>query len=966
VGTSSTQSVLRFGARGAIRAGAARRRGANGERVGPAADRVERPAEAAAGCVAEDLDFVGRDDDLRQVRALLGSSVIGGGGLVVLGEAGVGKTALLARVADIEAADGTRVVRAAAAQSESDTAYAGLNQLLIGLRGAFDRLDQDHRRALGTALGFTTGSPPSHMIVANASLLLVRAIAEERRLLLVVDDVPALDRDTAKVLAFLSRRLTGSSVRFLGAARTESAGPFEFDTLPQHRLLPLPDQAAQDLLDRWFPALPPSVRHRVVTEAAGNPLALRDLPEAMTASQRRAAEQLPAVLPLTDRLKDLYATRIRSLPAECRWMLLLAALDDDGQDAIRTAGPGCFEMLDPAERAHLVSIDPDARKVAFRHSLIRAAVVALSTVADRQRAHRMMADALTAYPERRALHLGEATSGPDEEVAALLERSARLAEAQGRSAGAVTTLIRAAELTPKPADQARRLALAAFLSAEAAGELETAARCLEECRIRGHAPLLAVAASTALLINGDGDVRNAHDLLASAIEAGDHGHDGTDEALSEAMHLLLLLSWYLGDEDAWKRCLAAFEKLGPLVDPALAIASRLYRDPARTDASTAEHLRTLLEDPHRRSDPAYVARVACLAPVLDWAGAAREDLWRVVRQGRAGTAPMRRHVTALATLCFDLFHGGHWDRLAEVISEGACLCEERGFTFARWEFRYQRALLAAARGDGEPAEADELMRWAPTRLAHGVEKYALQARALHHVGQGRYAAAYQDATAIGPAGTFAGHGPQALWAGFDLVEAAVRTGRRTEAAAHAAAMCELPVTGLSPRLTLLSAGAFGMVADDTEVRAAFDAALRTSGIDRWPFDQARVRLVYGERLRRLRAVGEAREQLTAAADIFHSLGARSWLRRANDEMRAAGMSRGRAVSSRFPALTPQEWEVAELAASGMTNKEIGERLFLSHRTVGSHLYQIFPKLGLTSRAGLRDALSAVAERRECA
>lgn len=958
MGTSSTRSILGSGARSAVRGGAARRRGANGERV----ERLGEPAEA--GCVAHEQDFVGRDGDLRQVRSLLGNSVIGGGGLVVLGDAGIGKTALLGRVADLEAADGTQVVRAAAAQFESDIAYAGLNQLLIGLRGAFHRLDQDHRRALGTALGFTTGSPPSRMLVANASLLLVRTIAEERRLLLVVDDLPALDRDTAKVLAFLSRRLTGSSVGFLGAARTDSAASLEFDTLPQHRLLPLPDQAAHDLLNRWFPALPRPVRHRVLAEAAGHPLALRDLPEALTAAQRRAAEQLPAVLPLTDRLKDLYAARIKALPAGCRWMLLLGALDDDGQGAIRTAGPGCFEMLDPAERAHLVSIDPDARKVTFRHSLIRAAVVSLSTVADRQRAHRTMADALTAYPERRALHLGGATSGPDEEVAALLERSARPAQAQGRSAGAVTTLIRAAELTPRPTDRARRLALAAFLSAEAAGELETAAQCLEEARIDGHAPLLAVAASTTLLINGDGDVRNAHDLLASAIEAGDHGHDGTDDELSEAMHLLLLLSWYLDDEVAWKRCLVALDKLEPPVDPALTIASRLYSDPARTDASTAGHLRALLEDPHRRSDPAYVARVASLAPVLDWAGTAREDLWRVVRQGRAGTAPMRRHVTALATLGFDLFHTGHWDRLAELISEGACLCEERGFTFVLWQFRYQQALLAAVRGDGGHADADELMRWAPTRLAHGVEKYALQARALHHVGQGRYAAAYQDATAIGPAGAFSGHGPQALLAGFDHVEAAVRIGRRTEAAAHAAAMSDLPVTGLSPRLTLLSAGAVGMVADDAEVRAAFDAALRTSDIDRWPFDQARVRLVYGERLRRLRAVGEAREQLAAAADIFHHLGARSWRQRANDEMRAAGLSRGRAVSSTLPALTPQECEVAELAASGMTNKEIGERLFLSHRTVGSHLYQIFPKLGLTSRAGLRDALSAVAEKRE--
>jgi DNA-binding CsgD family transcriptional regulator len=736
---------------------------------------------------AGDQQLVGRDDDLRRVLVLLEDSVVGGGSLVVVGDAGIGKTALLTTIARVLTSRGTQVAWAAAARFESDIAYAGLSQLFVGLQGAFDQLDANYHETLRTALGFGAGPAASRMLVSHAALLLVRSVARKEPLLLVVDDLPALDRASAEVLAFVSRRLTGSAVRFLGAAGTGSAEMGEFGTLPQHRVRPLTEQAAQELLSRRFPALAPTARRRVMAEAAGNPGALLKLPEGRTERQQPAAEP---VMPMT-----------------------MAA-------------------------------------------------------------------------------------------------------------------------SPAP----------------------------EEARIHGRSRLLAVTASAARLIDGDGDVRTAHDLLASAIEAGDHPCDGTNEELSDAMHLLLVLSWQMADPDAWDRCLKAVARLEPPVDEALTVASRLFRDPARTDASTAARLRSMLANLHSETDPAYVSRVAGLAGFLDWSASAREDLWRVVRQGRAGTASIRAHVTALAGLGFELFHTGQWDRLAEVVDEGARLCDKRGFTFGLWQFRYHRALLAAARGDSEPVDADELLRWAPARHARGVEIYARAARASHHLGQGRYAAAYRDAAATGPAGTFPEFAPQVLGAGFDFVEAAVHTGHLAEAAAHAAAMGNLPVTGLSSRLALLSAGAAGMVVGDAEIRTVFGEALRTPDIDHWPFDQARVRLVYGERLRRLHATREAREQLTAAADIFQNLGARSWLARASNELRASRLSRRRSSPPKYAALTFQEWEIAELAASGMSNKQIGERLFLSHRTISSHLYHIFPKLGLTSRAGLRDALVGLAER----
>ena len=907
-------------------------------------------------------NLVGRDDDCRRVRALLDDSETGGA-LVLVGEAGMGKTALLTEIAGALAADGARVCRASGVQFESDVGYSALNQLLFGLSDAFEHLDEAHRTALRTALGFAAGPAPSRILVSNAVLLLVRAAAG--KLILIVDDLPWVDSASAGVLGFVSRRLGGSAVRFLGSARSGTTGFFEVGTLPQYRLRPLPETAAHDLLSDRFPMLAPTVRRRVIAEAAGNALALLELPDALTAAQRRAAAQLPAILPLTDRLESLYADRVRNLPEECRRMLLLGALDrNGGRDAIRAAGPDYLEMLAPAERDRLVSVGVDGREFTFRHPLARAAVVSVSTAADKRRAHEAMAAALIAQPERRAWHLGEAATGPDERVAMLLERSAEHAHTCGDSVGAIASLARAAELSPRPADHARRLALAAYLGADAAGEIYTAEQFVERAHRDGSAPLLAVVASAMLLINGGGDVRTAHGLMAAAIEAADHRRDGGDKTLAEALLTLLLISWYAGDEQAWKRYFAAFARLRGRADPCLNITTEIFPDPARVDPAAAARLWSMLAALHEETDPTYVARVGGLAFVLDWAGTARDELWRVVRQGRAGTAPMRRHITGLTGLGFELFHTGQWDALADIAHEGSTLCADHGFTFVQWYFRYHRALLAAARGDrdADPSEADELVRWASARRARGVELYGRQARALHHIGRRDHAAAYRDATAISPAGTFPRFVPQALWVAFDLVESAVHTGRPREARAHVAAMRDLPAFQLSSRLALLGAGAAGLVADDMDVRPAFEIALRSPEADRWPFDHARVRLAYGERLRRLRATQEARAQLSAAADIFRELGASRWLERADSEMRATGLTRPRDASTRWAALTPKEREIAELAASGMSNKEIGERLFLSHRTVGSHLYQIFPKLGLTSRAGLRDALTDLGRR----
>jgi DNA-binding CsgD family transcriptional regulator len=274
-----------------------------------------------------------------------------------------------------------------------------------------------------------------------------------------------------------------------------------------------------------------------------------------------------------------------------------------------------------------------------------------------------------------------------------------------------------------------------------------------------------------------------------------------------------------------------------------------------------------------------------------------------------------------------------------------------------------QALVAAARGEHDQARAlaDQLASWGGPRRALILAQRAGHARALDAAGRGDFEAAYENAATVAPPGTL-DYTPQGLWVLFDLVEAAMRTGRPDAARAHVQAMLDTDVASLSPRLGMLVAGATALLDDGTN--DAFERALSIPDASRWPFDLARVHLAYGERLRRDRATSDARRHLSAAREIFSQLSAAPWVARASSELRATGQSDAHDQRPDQVALTPQQQEIAALAAAGLTNKQIGERLYLSHRTVATHLYQIFPKLGVTSRAALRDALSSNEDQEE--
>ena len=271
-------------------------------------------------------------------------------------------------------------------------------------------------------------------------------------------------------------------------------------------------------------------------------------------------------------------------------------------------------------------------------------------------------------------------------------------------------------------------------------------------------------------------------------------------------------------------------------------------------------------------------------------------------------------------------------------------------------------LVAAARGDYDAVRelTGQMIRWALPRGIVQPQLAAHHAGSLAALGRGDFEEAYQEAAAISPPGILASHVPYALRVPMDLVEAAVRTGRHQEAAAHVAAMRQAGLGRISPRLAMLTNASAALTAPAGQASQLYAAALAVPGADRWPFERARVQLACGEHLRRVRATCEARTHLSAALGTFEALGARPWALRAGHELRATGLAAARAESQRAVMLTAQEHQVATLAAAGLTNKQIGERLYLSHRTVAAHLYQIFPRLGITSRAALRDALTDLA------
>jgi DNA-binding CsgD family transcriptional regulator len=803
-------------------------------------------------------------------------------------------------------------------------------------------------------------------MVANATLELLKQVGGTSPTLIAVDDLHWFDRASSTVLALISRRLTGSRVGMIGATRPGEDDFFEHAGIPLLPLPPLEAHAASFLLDQRFPKLPAHSREWVLEQAGGNPLALLELPLILTGAQPSSRTQSSDSVRGNRSLHQLFDSRINSLPDTTRQLLLLAALESSGDLRILQAAsttPRGLADLEAADTAQLISIDTHAQRITFRHPLIRTAVANVSTAEDRRHAHRALAGALEGDPERRAWHLAEATVEPDESVAWLLEYTAHRVLRRGDAPGAIAALIRSSELTPDKSVHGRRLAEAAYIGSNMTGALSDASRLLSEARQAAPdatGSLYEAITAALILVNGDGDVDTAHRLLALAIANAGDDPDVDSAAMGEALHCLELICAF-GDRpelwDPYEEALSRFP--GPLPET-LYLTSNVYVDPCHASPDALEYLDATIASLDAQGDPLHNLRIATAGVYVDRLPACRRVLARIIQEGQAGGVSALA-ISALGLLAADYILTGRWDEAERLLDEGLRLCERHGYELLGWTTRQTKSQIAAFRGDDESVRTivAEVMRWASPRRIRKVQGFWNLTLHMLALGQGDFETAYQCAVAIAPPGELPKYRPVAIYCLLGLVEAAVRTGRNSDAAAHVRAMEEAKLEAISLRLALVVAGARAVVAEGEEATALFQGAVTIQGCDQWPFDLARVELAFGEHLRRMRAVTDARGHLSKALATFNSLGARPWASRAAMDLRATGVVERAKDIGRASALTAQEFEVASLAASGFTNKQIAEKLYLSPRTVGTHLYRAFPKLGITSRAALRDALASL-------
>jgi DNA-binding CsgD family transcriptional regulator len=928
-------------------------------------------------------DLAGRTDELELMDSLFASHDQGRTGLLLRGAPGVGKTALLDAAASQAEDVGMRVLRGSGVEFEAEMNFSALHQMLYPLRRHGSRLAGHHRDVLDRLFGIAPGPSPDPLAASMAVLALLAEVAVERPLLIIADDVPWIDRASATALGFIVRRTSDDPVVFLAAARTGTEGLWHQLQLPVREIGPLAAQSAAELLDTRWPGLTPAVRRRLLAEAAGNPLALQELPAALSGRQRGGQDPLPARLPLSGRLKEAFGSAIERLPAPTRRVLLMAALYADASlTTIRKAAQESAGVDDlvPAQQADLVDVDAVDGHISFRHPLVRAAIVHRASARERRSAHHSLAAALADCRECRAWHLAEAATEPDEAVARALDEAALSAWRRGapsdavvresdKAAGfvrrrmaasaAVTALKRAGELSPYPGDRSRRLVEAAYL-ATITGQLEDVPRLLADAGETPDTPTGLVLAATAhLLTNDDGDVDAAYRLLARALE------DDTDTAKHDnwgycaILYALLLVSVYTLRPEPWELLNTAMARFEPVAVTPFRLCYDAYVDPTRTSDAVRRGLADAFAALPADAAPWELIPLAFAAAAMDTLSDYRYQVRRMIERERDGGA-IAMVIPALMLLCHDSYVHGEWDEAESLAQEGLDLAAVYGYHF--WE-RQLRALLAsgaARRGDVDLARtrSEETTTWAAPRGIEVTEAYARSARHLAAIGQGDYEEAHVQVARIDPPGA-PGLGVPGRWVVLDLVEAAVRTGRMEEARAHVAAAQEAGIHRISPRIAMITAGAAAVAADEKEADPLFEAALSLPQAARWPWEHGRIQLAYGQWLRRTRDP-RARLHLSAALETFDRIGAKAMAQRARNELRATGVATTSGSDAATGAMTVQERQVAELAAIGLTNKQIGERLFLSYRTVGSHLHRLYPKLGITSRAALRAALEAKA------
>ena len=885
--------------------------------------------------------------------------------LVLRGEAGVGKSALLDYL--VRHASGCTVARAAGIESEMELAYAGLQQLCAPFLDRLGRLPGPQRDALGTAFGLRDGGAPDRFRVGLAALSLLSAVAEARPLVCVVDDAQWLDTASAQALVFAARRLGAESVGLVFAVR-ESRGERHLDGLPEIPVSGLDDRDAHALLATVLTGpLDERVRDRIVSETLGNPLALLELPRGWTPAELAGGFGLSDDPPLSERIEQRFRERVAPLPAATRRLLLIAAAEPVGDPVLvwRAAaelgiGP---DAVVPLAGAGLIDFGAQVR---FGHPLVRSAVKAAATPEERQRVHRALAEATDADvdPDRRAWHLAHATAGLDEDVAAELQRSAGRARARGGIAAEAAFHERAVELTPAPRRRAQRALLAArskhqagaddaalrLLAIAQAGPLDA----LEQARAqllhaqvafamtrgRDAPPLLLEAAKRLEPLDPRLARETYLEAFAAAFSAGRLVHGGDAREVAAAV---LAADWEPSSRagDLLLDGLALLTGEGYVAAaPALKVALRAFRDEPLPEEE--DELRWLW----------LASRIArALADDAAWDELTARQLDLARRTGAFSVLPAAltdRMVVELSSGRFGVATSLAAEADVVVEATGNQLDQRTSIMLANWRGRDAEALALIEAREQEVLRRGE-GHWLVVNEWGGAQRYN---------GLGRYEDALAEAerAAADPRGL-----AQSIWVLAELIEAAVRSGQMERARGALAELARFAhAADTDWALGTHSRGAAMLAEGATAERLYREAIERLSRIHmRGSHTLARAHLLYGEWLRREHRRVDAREQLRVAHTMLADMGADAFAERARRELQATGETVRKRTVDTLDDLTPQEAQVARLAADGQTNPEIGAQLFLSPRTIEWHLSKVFGKLGISSRKELRSALSDI-------
>jgi DNA-binding CsgD family transcriptional regulator len=904
--------------------------------------------------------FVGRERERARIDRLLQDARAGRSGALLLhGAAGIGKTALV-RWAIGQAAD-MRVLRARGFETESDIPYAGLSELVTPLLDRLDAVPEAQAAALRGALALGPPMPHDRFTVPAALLSLLAHAAEEQPVLAVIDDAQWLDEPSLEAFLFAGRRLAAEGIAMLGALRDGTAvagrsAPW-LERLP---IKPLDNEEARALLGGQVDRIAPTVADRLVSTAAGNPLALLEIPRLLSDGQRAGREPLEEPLRPGTGVERAFRRALESLPEAPRWGLLVVAAAHSGRldvvgPALERAGLAIVDLR-AAEEARLIVIEDD--EIDFRHPLLRSTAYHAASAADRRGAHAALAASAPAGSSERAWHLAACAVAPDEEVAAALEAAALDARGRGAHATAARDFRRAAQLTPADEPRARRL-LEAATDAARSGESDRAFSLLGEASRLATDPLLAadVQRMTGHVEMRRGSPLVAHELLLNEAERV----RSRDPRRAAGMFLEASVAHMMtGDMHALVTTAERARALATSADPAVellatAVIGEAYL--ALGDVQQGEALLTACEPYLLEGDPLAIVEVVGMAAhcsiwIENWDRAQR-IFDRVIAAARDASA-VSALIYPLAARSHLDFRLGRWGSARAEAAESVELAQDTGQPPL-----LAHSLAALAHVEAALAQEDDCRRHVAEGLslvaryqADATATYLHAALGLLELGLGRVPEASLALESARRVAEPLGIQPSVVQYAPDLIEAYVRAGRREEAEEVVDVLEARGRKTGSRWVQAIVERSRGLLAPDGEMRARFEAALALHEGLPMPFERARTQLVFGERLRRARQRAQARPPLKAALETFERLGARGWAERTRTELRATGEQQTRRAETAAEQLTPHELQIAVLVAQGMTNREAAAALFLSPKTIEYHLGQIYRKLDVRGRAQL--------------